>query len=58
MDIYSVMSPIYFHRNSNRYEDHNKKKVRNWNRLSRDVVNALTLDTFKAMLHWALSNLI
>ena len=32
--------------------------VRHWNRLPRDVVDALSLETFKARLDQALSNLI
>jgi len=32
--------------------------VRHWNRMPRDVVDALSLETFKARLEKALSNLI
>jgi len=32
--------------------------VRHWNRLSREVVDALSLETFKVRLDRALSNLI
>jgi len=32
--------------------------MRHWNKFSRDVVAALSLETFKAGLNWALSNLV
>ena len=32
--------------------------VRHWNTLPRDVVDALSLETFKVRLDWALGNLI
>ncbi|KFQ09476.1 hypothetical protein N330_08893, partial [Leptosomus discolor] len=32
--------------------------VKHWNRLPREVVNALSLETFKARLDGALSNMI
>ena len=32
--------------------------VRHWNRLPREVVDAPSLEVFKARLDWALSNLI
>lgn len=32
--------------------------MRHWNRFSRDVVAALSLETFKAGLNWALSSLV
>ena len=31
--------------------------VRHWNTLPRDVVDALSLETFKVRLDWALGNL-
>jgi len=35
-----------------------KRAVKHWHRLPREVVNASSLETFKARLDWALSNLI
>ena len=35
-----------------------ERVVRQWNRLPRDMVDALSLETFKARLDQALSNLI
>jgi len=34
------------------------REVRHWHRLPREVVDAPSLETFKARLDWALDNLV
>ena len=57
-EMVSGLKRVGFRLDTRKKKSFTVRVVRHWIRLPRDVVDALSLETFKARMDWALGNLI